>query len=146
MTDERERRKSSGIGNGPRKSPILHFYAISIPTEPVPSSSKLVVRVFTTNYIRIVNAFGGDPSGPFSSWKYMYIHYVKIPYSVMESKYRKRGEEEREKYIIIMVTSNISQRLREWEHELRRHKLSLCEIEDRASFCWIPSVFDVAQF
>lgn len=70
MTDERERRKSSGIGNGPRKSPILHFYAISIPTELVPSSSKLVVRVFTTNYARIVNAFGRDPSRPFFFVKY----------------------------------------------------------------------------
>lgn len=29
---------------------ILHFYLISIPTEPVPSSSKLIVRVFTANY------------------------------------------------------------------------------------------------
>ena len=50
MTDERERRKSSGIGNAPRKPPILHFYAISILTEPVPSSSKLVLRMFTTIY------------------------------------------------------------------------------------------------
>lgn len=66
MTDERERRKSSGIGNGPRKSPILHFYAISIPTELVPSSSKLVVRVFTANYTGI-NAFGRDPSRSFST-------------------------------------------------------------------------------
>lgn len=47
--------------------PIFHFYVISIPTELVPSSNKLVVRVFTINYIRIVNAFGRDPSRPFSS-------------------------------------------------------------------------------
>lgn len=73
MTDEREWRKSSRIGNGPRKSPIFHFYVISIPTKLVPSSNKLVVRVFTINYIKIVNAFGRDPSSPFSSWKCTFI-------------------------------------------------------------------------
>lgn len=96
------------------KSPILHFYAISVPTELVPSLSKLVVRVFTTNYARIVNAFGRDPSRPF--------FFVK---------YEKERERERNHYGYV----HTFERFREWEHKLRMSRYEKSKIVSHSIEC-----------